>query len=327
MLSMVSMPERIEWGIPLLGSVGSLVAPVAGGILGAIAGSAPVVDRIATGVAERAVLAEVSLQAILRLFEPGTTPPDDPIIDVILVGMAKQYSDNPINLAGFASTLSPWLVNYGLDIVEFKFAQQLESPRRRTIRDPIVLGPERKPLNGLPDGQKNVNKPQAFVEGLLEATLPVVHADKGAFDFLGRLIVKASDATITLQPLSSDLAWDALMNFRWNLLDILAAGSAVYIGHLTPVTRLASVIQFQRALFADYALSTLMKLPRDKLNQLKVKRSTSGRIREEGIFDFIKSTLQTMGPYPLEVTQRAVEQLTPFIHKKNSRSKTSTHVN
>ncbi|KAJ8515368.1 hypothetical protein ONZ45_g7202 [Pleurotus djamor] len=328
-LATVSVSER--FGSPSLSPVGSLVAPVAGGVLGAIAGAVEhpsLIDCTALGVAERAMLAEVSLQAILvGLFEPSrTTPPDDPIINIVLADMEKQYLDNPINLAGFASTLSPWLMNYGLDIAEFKFARMLESPRRRTIRDPIVLGRERKPLNGLPSSQENVNKHPAFVEGLLEATLPVVHADEGAFDFLGPLIMKAGNATTTLQTLSSDPVWDALTNFRWNLLDLLAAGSNVYTGHLTPNARLTSIIRFQRALSADQALSALMKLPRDKLDQLKVKRITGGRMREEGILDFIKSTLQTMGPYPLEVARRAVEQLTPFIHKKNSRRKTSTDV-
>ncbi|KAJ8456598.1 hypothetical protein ONZ45_g18657 [Pleurotus djamor] len=297
-------------GAPFLGPIGSIVAPVAGGLLGAIAGQestiSAVINRsgepIAPGTAERAVLAEASLQGVLNLLDQD---PNHPVLQTVLSDMSKQYLDYAPKVDEIAMALAPQLTECALDIAGFKFDRAVKAPQSQEAT--VDLTP--KPLTGIPLGEAGgIDEP--FVEGLLSATVPVAGAEEGAFDFLGGLITKAVSVA---KPLVSRAAKYAVTDIIPHLLNGAGAESSFEsTTTVSPAAQSASQLVFKRALVADAALTALRKLPRDQLNQLKVT-SVAGQSQEEGIFDFIKSTVQKIGPYALGAAKTAIKNIAPTL--------------
>ncbi|KAL0949110.1 hypothetical protein HGRIS_009197 [Hohenbuehelia grisea] len=310
----------LSLGAPLLGPVGAVVGPVAGGLLGAIAGQESTIDAmvkrtgdpIAPATAERAVLAESSLQAVLSIYNED---PHHPVLKPIFAHMSNEYMTHAPDVDTIATQLAPQLTESALDLAGFKLGRALIAPPSATESEPEL---PRKALNGLPSPHSSeafTGQEEAFVEGLLGATVPIAGAEEGAFDFLGPLITKAVKVA---KPLVSRAAKYAVKDILPHLVgQIAGSGNATNsesaFAPTTPATQEASRLLFKRALLADAALSALTTLPKDQLKTLKVKHTVLGQThpQEEGIFDFVKSTAQRLGPYALKATKAAIKRLGP----------------
>lgn len=71
----------------------------------------------------------------------------------------------------------------------------------------------------------------------------------------------------------------------------------------------ATRVVTRRVAIAEAALETLMTLPREMLNRLRIKAFSHGG-GEEGFFDVIKSGVQKAGPAVLYIAEKAVHTLT-----------------
>lgn len=73
----------------------------------------------------------------------------------------------------------------------------------------------------------------------------------------------------------------------------------------------ATRILLKRAIMADTALQALMTLPSHKLEQLKPVNPETGDA--EGIFDFIKDTVQKLRPLALDTAKQAAKTYLPSL--------------
>ncbi|KAF4866568.1 hypothetical protein CGCSCA1_v013588 [Colletotrichum siamense] len=67
----------------------------------------------------------------------------------------------------------------------------------------------------------------------------------------------------------------------------------------------ATRVVIRRVAIAEAALETLMTLPREMLNRLRIKASSHGG-GEEGFFDVIKCGIQKTGPAVLYIAKKVV---------------------
>ncbi|KAF4898998.1 hypothetical protein CGCF415_v010650 [Colletotrichum fructicola] len=74
----------------------------------------------------------------------------------------------------------------------------------------------------------------------------------------------------------------------------------------------ATRVVIRRVAIAEADLETLMTLPREMLNRLRIKASSYGG-GEEGFYDVIKSGVQTTGPAVLYIAKKAVHTVTLVI--------------
>ncbi|KAJ8509565.1 hypothetical protein ONZ45_g8298 [Pleurotus djamor] len=293
-------------GAPFLGPIGSSVAPVAGALLGAIVEKTSSISNspncpATPGAAERAILAESSLQAVLNLYERS---PDHPIVQTILSSMSKEYMYHAPEVGPIAIKLATHLTECAFDIVAFKFAMALGVSGSGEPMPELV----RQPLTGMASPEGTVTE-DAFFQGLRSAIVPVSGVEDGAFNFVGHLITMAAKTTI---PLVSHDAKSAIVDISPHLLCApnveLASPPAT---NMSAATQSTSKLVFQRALMADVALSALRKLPRYQLDHLAFKES--GRSHTEGIFVSIKHAAQEIGPYVLVVAQTAIQRFAPTL--------------
>ncbi|KAJ8456878.1 hypothetical protein ONZ45_g18542 [Pleurotus djamor] len=267
-------------GAPFLGPIGSSVAPVAGALLGAIVEKTLSASNspnclTAPGAAERAILAESSLQAVLNLYERS---PDHPIVQTVLSNMSKEYMYHAPEAGPIAIKLVTQLTECAFDIVAFKFAMVSMGVSASGEATPKLL---RQPLTGMASPEGTVTE-DAFFQGLRGAIVPVSGVEDPAFNFVGHLITMALKTT--LPPPATTMS---------------------------AATQSTSKLVFQRALMADAALSALRQLPQYQLDQLTVEES--GQSHTEGIFDSIKHAAQKIGPYVLVVAQTAIQRFAPTL--------------
>ncbi|KAJ7481439.1 hypothetical protein FB451DRAFT_1555729 [Mycena latifolia] len=313
----------VQAGGPLFGPAGAIVGTVAGGLLGAIAGQESVIvalgkpgaDPIAPGVVERAVLAEASLQAVFSLFE--NSHPNDPVVNKVISHMSDNYMRNAPNadaLDALSTHLAPQLTECALDIANQQWNRAITEPRHS---QEAVLAPlPRKALTGRPSAESGIEQ-GAFAEGLLSATIPLPGGEEGAFDFLGGLI---GDALSLAKPLVSRAAkavvTDLLPKVVGHVVGAITGGGKAE-ATLSPASSRnseAARLIFQRALVADTAVSALSSLSRDELNTLKITLSgQNNNGQQEGIFDFIKTTIQKIGPFALNTAKDTIKHFAPVL--------------
>ncbi|KAJ7439514.1 hypothetical protein FB451DRAFT_1059581 [Mycena latifolia] len=312
----------VQAGGPLFGPAGAIVGTVAGGLLGAIAGQESVIvalgkpdaDPVAPGVVERAVLAEASLQAVFSLLKDSHS--NDPVVNKIISHMSDNYVRNAPNadaLDALSTRLAPQLTECALDIVNQRWTRAITEPRHS---QEAVLAPlPRKALTGRPSAESGIEQ-GAFAEGLLSATIPLPGGEEGAFDFLGGLI---GDALSLAKPLVSRAAkavvTDLLPKVVGHVVGAITGGgkAEATLYPASPRNAEAARLIFQRAVVADTAVSALSSLSRDELNTLKITLSGQNSGQQEGIFDFIKTTMQTIGPFALNAAKDTIKGFVPVL--------------
>ncbi|KAK1689357.1 ATP synthase F1 [Colletotrichum godetiae] len=290
---------------PFLGPIGGPIGAIAGGILSTVGGAESALEdgnapgvvetAINSGATERAVLAEASLQALLKV-------EDSPETAEILHTINSKYNAFRPKLDAIAKVAQPQLTEAGLHLAHLQMAKMQERATSGFQESEIEL--PRTQLRGLQVSSYNQQGPQgAFVQGLLAPTRPV-SGEEGFFDSLGSVLGKgigfakpfiASAAQGALSGVIGRLSGGAESSF-----DTPAVGTHEY------ATRLA----FKRAAAAEAALQTLMELPKEKLDRLRINEPQNG---EEGFFDVIKAGVQKIAPSVLDIAKTAVRKVVPII--------------
>ncbi|KAJ7860680.1 hypothetical protein B0H14DRAFT_3134779 [Mycena olivaceomarginata] len=236
------------------------------------------------GVAERAVLAEASLQAVISLFNNCTS--NDPIVNKVMAHMSHNYVLNAPNVDALSTRLASQLTECALDIASQRSNIAMMEPLHR--EGELQRQYPEAPINpSSAESGFNLENQDAFAKGLLEETHPFSGREEGAFNFLLPLLAKALSVS---KPLVSPAATDL-------------------------VNQLAVHLLFQRALVADTALMALLSLPDDELKKLNITLPVQQKSdqREESIFDFIKTAIQKIGPFTLETAQGAIMRFAPIL--------------
>ncbi|KAJ8516602.1 hypothetical protein ONZ45_g6105 [Pleurotus djamor] len=304
LLNSVNLVGSTSWMVfPFIGPFGPYIAPSASAVLSAIVGLEPFMSRKenyhpAPGIADRAMLAEASLQAVLNIYKHT---PNHPVLGTVLQDMSNQYSAHAPNIYEIAKALTPLLLGRAVTIAEYMSARAYGRAYGSELDSRA-----RQALCWLPwttEWSTN-DSADAFLQGLNCMTLPVFGAEADTYNFLGGLISRA--VTPSLQPplpLVSQASKDALSTVLPHILDYSN------IDNMGPWYHDASTILCQRALLADAALSSLRRLSCDQLDQFTLR---AGVPQQEGdIFDFIKSVLQKLGPYSRLVAQSSISEVMP----------------
>ncbi|KAJ8521907.1 hypothetical protein ONZ45_g1420 [Pleurotus djamor] len=246
------------------------------------------------GIAERAVLSEASLQALLVLYQDN---PNDGVIKTALSDMCQSYVNYALQVDDIATAFAPWMVDSAIDITEVNFL----GPSL-----PRGLFKRHKRSDGMASYQRNTNgREGAFVEGLIGGTIPGPCTKHPCFvnELISRAVIIKHQ-----HPLISKVSGEAIATIRPYLLQSPTRTNC----SVGPAARFASGLLFQRALIADTALSALMKLSRSQLDQLKMKcagRPTVLQPQEGRIFDFIRSTIEKIGPSVLRIAHGALQRV------------------
>ncbi|UQC86504.1 ATP synthase F1 [Colletotrichum lupini] len=287
---------------PFLGPIGGPIGAIAGGILSTVGGAesaledgnatAAVETAINSGATERAVLAEASLQALLKL-------EDTPETAEILHTINSKYNAFRPKLDAIAKVAQPQLTEAGLHLAHRQMAKIQERGASGFQESDIEL--PREQLRGLQYNQQGSQG--AFVQGLLAPTRPV-SGEEGFFDSLGSVLSKGISFA---KPFIASAAQGALSGVIGRLgggaessFDTPAVGSHEY----------ATLLAFKRAAAAEAALQTLMALPKEKLDRLRVSEPQNG---EEGFFDVIKAGVQKIAPSVLDIAKTAMRKVVPVI--------------
>lgn len=298
----------------LLGPVGGLVGTAAGALLGSVSEAQSMAEgslEAADGAAERALLAEASLQAVLSL-------PDVPERQEILAKMQQNWAANAPGVDAVAAAVAPRLTECALDIALDRWAKASD-PSRRPGDQEAVLEPRPLGVGGLTESA--MSGPGAgFIAGLFGPTRPLAGEEEGLFDWLGPVLKTAVTAA---KPLVSQVAKAAVATLAPKLLEEVVGGgvggggggsgtessdSAPAPGSKVPQAQ----VLLKRAVVADTALQALMSMPREKLDRLRVSPATPDG-PAEGIFDFVKTVVQKMGPAVLDTAKKAVKTYAPVL--------------
>lgn len=294
----------------MLGPIGGLVGTAAGALLGAVSEAAIMgpegtfVDNslVNRGTAERAMLAEASLQAVLSLPSSAETR-------AIIDHMDKIWKDNAPNVDALAKVLTPQLTECGLTLALDRLARP-PNPSSGHGQESTL---DRRPLE-IESFESTSGQQTAFIEGLFGPTVPEA-MEEGAFSWLGPMLSKA----VTLaKPLVSQAAKAAINELGPKLIDkvvgSIGSGSESVLTQAGLQGREPEVrLLLKRALVADTALQALMALPKSKLDTLLV--SSGIEDESEGIFDSIKGVVQKYGPTVLSVAKDAVKTYAPVVIK------------
>ncbi|KAH0031796.1 hypothetical protein KCU78_g2706, partial [Aureobasidium melanogenum] len=295
--------------LPIAGSVfgpiGGAVGTAAGAMLGAVCEAAVMSSEsdlsednlTEKGVAERAMLAEASLQAILSL-------PITPESQAVINHMQTIWQDAPPNVDFLAKALAPQISATAMSLAVNQLPRSLTTHNQEAFMD-------RQALTSGPESSVFAQTP--FNEGLFAPTKPVA-GEEGVFDWLGTALHAAINKT---RPLVSQAAKAAIAEFGPKLVDKvlgnIGGGSEslpVQAG-LSKDTEVSLLLK--RALVADTALQALQALSKDQLDALLATADLEGNT--EGIFDSIKNVVQKYGPTVLDLAKEAVKMYVPVIIK------------
>ncbi|KAF5671235.1 glutamyl endopeptidase [Fusarium heterosporum] len=277
---------------PLLGPVGGILGPAVGGLLGSLAESefsgSP--DIKTEGTAERALLAEAALQAVLASeHTEGVTE---------LVGkMERIWRVDAPKVDYLAPVVTPVVAECGQWLARDR--QRLEKPR--TIKN--YHSQSRRSL-GVDMSESSLGGEEAaFIQGLMGPTRQVA-GEEGMFDWLGPVLKTGINLA---KPLASQAASAALAGLGGLVKKSLGAESTS--SDSSSEHEEATKILLKRAVMADTALQALMTLPSHKLEQIKPINPETGEA--EGIFDFIKDAVQKLGPVALDTAKQAAKTYLP----------------
>ncbi|KAJ7770928.1 hypothetical protein DFH07DRAFT_735221 [Mycena maculata] len=304
----------VQVGGSLLGPVGTVVGIAAGGLLGAIAGQESTIAALGNPGTDpsllHALLAEASLQAVISLLNDSHG--DDPVVNKVLSHMSRDYVRFAPNVDTLSTHLAPQLVECALDIANQRWDRaKTESRREEGALEPLP----RKDLTGLPSAESgfDLKKQGAFAEGLLTKTVPLRGGEEKAFDFLGPLLSKALSAA---KPLVSQAAKAVVTNLLPKVIAHIVGGNAeATLSPVSPLNAEATRLIFKRALVADTAASALSSLSGDELKTLKITLPgrENNQPQQEGVFDFIKTTMQKIGPFALGTAKGAIKRFVPVL--------------
>ncbi|KAL6915578.1 hypothetical protein FSST1_007073 [Fusarium sambucinum] len=282
-----------------IANVGSKIIPLAspflgpvGGLLGSLAESefSDNPDIKTDGTAERALLAEAALQAVLASeHTEGLTE--------VVGKMERIWRVDAPKVDYLAPVVAPIVAECGQSFIR----ERQQPVKTRSVKN--LQSQPRRSL-GFDLSESTVSGEEAaFIQGLMGPTRQVA-GEEGMFDWLGPVLNAGAKLA---KPLASQAASAALSGISGLIKKSLGAESTV--ADVSPEHEEATKILLKRAVMADTALQALMTLPSDKLEKLKPINPETGEA--EGIFDFIKDTVQKLGPIALDTAKQAAKTYLP----------------
>ncbi|KAG9495214.1 hypothetical protein J7337_013449 [Fusarium musae] len=263
----------------LLGPIGGPLSAVVGTLLGSITEStlSQNTESIANGPAERAMLAEAALQAVLA------SDHDEHVMEVIN-NMGHIWQGGAPKAQILAPAITPILSQCSVEL-SGQVAPETEDARGPRFRDRRRLEADITESAAMSDGA-------AFVQGILGPTRQL-EGGKDVAEWLGPVLVTAVSES---KPLTSKSTSTTLSRME----SIEAPTSSA--------NEDATRILIKRAVLADAALQAVMSLPRERLERF---RPTDGHGDDAGIFDFMKDKVQIFGPATLDVAKKAAIKIGP----------------
>jgi hypothetical protein len=282
---------------PLLGPLGGPLSAVAGAALSAVANAAGAesttvsIPQATQGATERAVLAEATLQSVLRIQDPELT-------EKLLRDMQVTYSELAPHVTNLAPKMTPLLKDSALRIAVtqdyMRKSENVKLSARRGIRNET-------------ESVSAVDAIQApFVEGLLEATRPV-DGEEGFFDGLGSFIGKAVTKAAPFALKGAKIGLQLLNN-------ALAPSGEESVSQTQPEDKddlVAATLLTKRAVIAEAALRAVMKLDKNDFDRAS-QSQTESLFGPEGFFDGIKSMVQVIGSAVSKAAPKVISTLLPI---------------
>ncbi|KAJ5281507.1 hypothetical protein N7478_006879 [Penicillium angulare] len=283
---------------PLLGPLGGPLSAVAGSALSVVtnataAGSEPVIlspQQVAQNATERAVLAEATLQSVIRIT-------DQDVAQKLFQDMKVAYSKLTPDITNLVPKMTPLLKDSAL-----RLAVSQDYLRKS---DNVKLGSPTE----IPYSTDFVNtsfRSPPFVDGLMEATRPVV-GEEGFFDGLGSFLNKAvaKEAPYGLQGAKIGL------HCLDNALAPSGDNSVSQTSHDDKNDILATTLLFKRAIMAEAALRAVMKLDKTDLARAS-DTEVESMYGPGGFFGDIKSTVQVIGSAVSKAAPKVIGTLLPI---------------
>ncbi|KAI0429589.1 trypsin-like cysteine/serine peptidase domain-containing protein [Xylaria sp. FL1042] len=270
--------RTIPFVSPLFGPAGGIVSAVAGAALGAVANACAEsamegvgTEKVVQGTAERAILAEASLQAVLKM-------EGSPITDKILRHMEIIYTKRAPIVKYIAPKLAPGLLSSAYKITVDKNFIQKEHTIRRLL-------PPRALKGNWAESSLSSND---FVDCMMQPTRPL-EGEEAFFDQY------STDLVIALQT-RDILLREETKSGLLRLNKALAESSFDAESSLDNQDTQAAELVAKRAVMAEAALQAVMKLNKSELAELQLVNDQGG-VHEEGFIDFVKTAGQKIGSY------------------------------
>jgi hypothetical protein len=285
-------PKIIPFTSPLLGPVGGILGPVVGGLLGSLAesGFSDNQNIRTDGTTERAILAEAALQAVLASeHTEGLTE--------VVGKMERIWRANAPKVDFLAPMVTPIIAQCSSELLgQRQLIQKPSLQRYHHEQSRRSLGVE------LPESFLG-GEEAAFIQGLMGPTRQVA-GEESMFDWLGPVL---ETAVTVAKPIASQVTSAALVGLDGVTKGALGPESTISDPSNSNQHQEATRILLERAVMADIALQALMALPSHKMEQLKpVNPETRDA---EGIFDYIKDTVQKLGPLALDAAKTYLPRL------------------
>ncbi|KAL7754974.1 hypothetical protein ACKLNR_014731 [Fusarium oxysporum f. sp. zingiberi] len=274
----------------LIDDVGQFVSVAAGSLVSHVVGAETISSGKATklsGVSERALLAEASLQAVFAVEQSNE-------LDEIIAAMKENWTINAPQVEQLSELLAPYLAEAARCIIEYHQEDEAgnvsaaKAPKRRN------LGIRQFPTSEATKG---------FVKGIFEPTLPLAGRED-VFSSLGPVLRSAVSAVEQIVCQAGNTAVDVITP----KLLTKYQGTAPSAGDIE-----ATRVLVQRAIMADAAYQALSTFPREKLQVLRVIPLDAELPQADNIFDFIKNVIQKIGPVCLHDAKQAVHKFVPLL--------------
>ncbi|KAF9772335.1 hypothetical protein IL306_009968 [Fusarium sp. DS 682] len=284
--------DAFPFASPFLGPIGAPLSVVVGTLLGSLSESRLAQDTgiEANGAAERAVLAEAALQAILTADQIDE-------MDDIINDMKRNWQASALKTDTLAPIIAPIAAECSTELSDTRAGEnnnsqvreRFESNRRRLDVDLAE--------SAMMDGG------EAFIQGLMAPTRQLT-GGKDVVEWLGPVL----NIAVSAKPLATKSASAALSGLEGISQSDLGTESSVSDASNANVD--ATMILIKRAVLADAALQALMTLPREKLNRLELATKDG---EATGIFDSIKDAVQRIGPIAVDTAKKATIRFCPLL--------------
>ncbi|KAJ4161868.1 hypothetical protein NW765_009955 [Fusarium oxysporum] len=271
---------------PFLGPIGGHLSAVAGTLLGSLTEStlSHSTDIVAHGPAERAVLAEAALQAVLA-------SEHDEYVTEVISKMGQFWKAGAPKTDTLAPAITPILAQCSVELSN-KVVPETEDSRGPYFRD-------RRRLEVDIIESAAMNGGAAFIQGLLGPTRQL-EGGRDVAEWLGPMLITAVSESKPLTSKPASAALSGLGRLDREELSIESSTSST--------NEDATRILIKRAVLADAALQALMSLDRERLERFRL---ADGDGDEISIFDFMKDKVQILEPIALEVAKRTAIKFGP----------------